>query len=108
MEQKFYVASKGNSYLSLTNHPGTLTEQDIVSNLERMMTLDTDSEEQHVQPRAIREEASRFYQENIERILEMAKPGEELVEIPKEEAEEYQNLTFSEWEQWEFPRNEWD
>lgn len=38
----------------------------------------------------------------------MVKPGEELVEIPKEEAEEYQSLTFSEWKEWEFPRSEWD
>nr|DAV37233.1 MAG TPA: hypothetical protein [Caudoviricetes sp.] len=108
MAQKYYVASKGSYYLSVTNHPGTLTEQDIVSNLARMMMLEADSEEQNVQARTIREEASRFYQENIERIMEMVKPGEELKEIPQEEAEEYQNLTFSEWEQWEFPQTEWN
>ena len=108
MEQKFYVASKGSSYLSLTNHPGTLTERDILNNLERMMTLEAEEESEEMNPKAIQEEANRFYQENIERIIEMVKPGTKLLEIPQEEAEEYQNLTFSEWEQWEFPRNEWD
>ena len=105
MEQKFYVANKGNSYLSLTDHPGTLTESDILNNLERMMQADLEEE---LPWKELRSRASRFYEENIERILEMVKLGEKLVEIPEEEAEEYQSLTFSEWEQWEFPRNEWD
>ena len=105
MEQKFYVASKGSSYLSLTNHPGTLTESDILNNLERMIQGDLEEE---LPWKELRSRARWFYEENIERILEMVKPGEELVEIPKEEAEEYQSLTFSEWKEWEFPRNEWD
>lgn len=105
MEQKFYVASKGNSYLSLTNHPGTLTESDILNNLERMIQAD---EEEELPWKELRSRARWFYEENIERILEMVEPGEELVEIPEEEAEEYQSLTFSEWIEWEFPRTEWD
>ena len=105
MEQKFYVASKGNSYLSLTNHPGTLTESDILNNLERMIQADLEEE---LPWKELRSRARWFYEENIERILEMVKPGEELVEIPKEEAEEDQSLTFSEWKEWEFPRSEWD
>lgn len=105
MEQKFYVASKGSSYLSLTNHPGTLTESDILNNLERMIQADLEEE---LPWRELRSRARSFYEENIERILEVVKLGEELVEIPEEKAEEYQSLTFSEWEQWEFPRSEWD
>ena len=107
MEQKFYVASKGDSYLSLTNHPGQLTESDIVSNIQRMMEMDLyEDEEQDL--RQLRKNARWFFEENIERIMEMVRPGEELEEITAEEAEEFQNLSFEEWQMWEFPRTEWD
>ena len=61
-----------------------------------------------------KEEYGRSLEENINALIEHLKKKSykpkpaRLVEIPKEEAEEYQSLTFSEWEQWEFPRNEWD
>lgn len=104
MEQKYYVAEKGSWHLSITKHPGTLTEQDIVNNLERMMMLEAEVN----QHKSIRTEANRFYQENVERILQMVKPGQKLQEITQEEAEVYLTLTFSEWEQSEFPQTEWD
>ena len=58
--------------------------------------------------RRIREEDIRFYHENIERIMQMVREGEKLKAITQEEAEEYLTLTFSEWEQSEFPQTEWD
>ena len=104
MEQKYYVAEKGSWHLSITKHPGTLTEQDIVNNLERMMMLEAEENQQ----KSIRTEANRFYQENVERIMQMVKPGQKLQKITQEEAEVYLTLTFSEWEQSEFPQTEWD
>lgn len=108
MEQKYYVASKGSWTLSVTNHPGELTERDIMSNLVRMMRLDTENQEQEVSQRMLQTEANQFYQENVERLLEMVKPGVSLQEIPKEELEGTLSISFSEWEQSEFPRTEWD
>ena len=108
MEQKYYVASKGSWPLSVTHHPGELTERDIVNNLARMMRLDTENQEQETSQRALQAEANQFYQENVERLLEMVKPGVSLQEMPQEELEETLSLPFSEWEQSEFPRTEWD
>lgn len=107
MEQKYYVASKGDSYLSLTNHPGQLTEGDIVSNIARMMELDL-YEDEETDWRQLRENARWFYEENIERIMEMVYLREDLVEITEEQAEELQSLSFEDWMAWEFPRTEWD
>lgn len=108
MEQKYYVASKGSWPLSVTHHPGELTERDIVNNLARMMKMDAEEQEQEPSQRALQAEANQFYQENVERILEMVKPGESLQEMPQDELEETLNLPFSEWTETEFPRTEWD
>lgn len=109
MEQKFYVASKGDPYLSLTDHPGELTENDILHNLDRMMEMDMDEEEkENMTWTQLRGIVRDFYEENKERILEMVKPWAELKEITEEQAEEIQNLSFEEWQAWEFPRTEWD
>jgi len=106
MEQKYYIASIGSPYLSLTNHPGVLIESDIVNNLVRMMELDEEEQPNTQTYKQIWIEANRFYQENIERILEMVELRSELAEITAEEAEGYMNLTFEEWMLWEFPRTE--
>ncbi|WP_418550841.1 hypothetical protein [Prevotella sp.] len=103
MEQKYYIAENGNSYLTITNHPGTLKESDILNNLARMM-----QEDEEISPKEARIRANEFYQENIERILEMVELGAKLQEVSQDEAEETMNLTFSEWIEWEFPRTEWD
>ena len=103
MEQKYYIAENGNSYLTITNHPGTLKEADILNNLARMMQQDED-----ISLKEARIRANWFYQENVERLLEMVKLGEKLQEVSKDEAEEAMSLTFSEWMEWEFPRTEWD
>jgi len=108
MAQKYYVASKGSWYLSLTTHPGNLSEEDIVSNLERMMTLDVQNQGDEVNKSNIRKAAMWFYQEEIERLLEMVKPQTPLQEVEPGAVEEILNLSFSEWELWEFPRTEWD
>lgn len=109
MEQKFYVASRGDSYLSLADHPGELTEDGIVSNIHRMMEMDLDEEEEeNMTWTQLRRIAREFYEENKERIWEMVKPWAELTEITEEQAEEIQNLSFEEWQAWEFPRTEWD
>lgn len=106
MAQKFYVASRGNSYLTLAEEPGEVTEDLIVSNIQRMMEMDDDAEGMSWQQ--LRRAARDFYEENIERILEMVQLHDELEEISKEEAEELMNLSFEEWTAWEFPRTEWD
>ena len=106
MAQKFYVASKGNSYLTLAEEPGEVTEDLVVRNIHRMMEMDDDTEDMTWSE--IRTAAREFYEENIERILAMAHLREELVEISKEQAEELENLSFEEWMAWEFPDAEWD
>lgn len=103
MEQKYYIAEKGSRYLSVTDHPGQLKENDVVNNIARMIQQD---EEINLKEAKIR--ANEFYQENLERLLELVKPGMKLQEVNKEEAEEAMNLPFSEWEQSEFQRTEWD
>lgn len=106
MAQKFYVASRGNSYLTLAEEPGEVTEDLVVRNIHRMMEMDDDTEDMTWSE--IRTAASTFYEENIERILAMAHLHEELVEISKEQAEELENLSFEEWMAWEFADAEWD
>lgn len=106
MAQKFYVASRGNSYLTLAEEPGEVTESLIVSNIQRMMEMDDDTEDMTWSQ--LRRTAREFYEENIERILEMAHLREELTEISEETAEELENLSFEEWMAWEFPQTEWD
>lgn len=108
MEQKFYVASKGSWYLSVTNHPGKLTEDDIVENIERMMEKDYENEDQQPNQKQLRMEARFYYEENIERILQMVKIQVPLKKVSREELEETLNISFSEWKLWEFPRTEWD
>ena len=103
MEQKYYIAENGSRYLSITDHPGTLKETDVVNNLARMM-----QEDEEISPKEARIIANEFYQENIERILEMVELGAKLQEVSQDEAEETMNLTFSGWMVWEFPRTEWD
>lgn len=103
MEQKYYIAESGNCYLSITDHPGTLKEADILNNLARMMQQDED-----ISLKEARIRANEFYQENIERILEMVELGAKLQEVSEDEAEEAMSLTFNEWMEWEFPRTEWD
>ena len=40
MEQKYYAPPQALHCLSITTHPGTLTEADVVSNLVRMSLMD--------------------------------------------------------------------
>ena len=108
MEQKIYVASKGSWYLSVTNHPGELTEDDIVKNIERMIEKDYENEDQQPNQKEIRMEARVYYEENIERILQMVKIQVPLKKVSREKLEEILNLSFSEWELWEFPIAYWD
>ena len=107
MAQKFYVASRGNSYLTLSEKPGEVTEDLIKDNIERMMWMDVEDEEATSWER-VYGAASWFYEENIERILEMIELHAELIEIPEDEAEEIQSLSFEEWKMWEFESAEWD
>lgn len=83
-----------------------MTESLIVSNIQRMMEMDDDTEDMTWSQ--LRRAAREFYEENIERILEMAHLREELTEISEEAAEEVENLSFEEWMAWEFPQTEWD
>lgn len=109
MEQKYYVGKRSSEFLSVTNHPGTLTVQDVISNIQRMMEADEEEQGKERTPwRVAHRTATTYYYLNEDRIQEIVEIGEELVEIPKEKAEEYQRLTFSEWELWELPRSEWD
>lgn len=108
MEQKFYVASKGSWYLSVTNHPGELTKWDIVNNIVRMVKVDLYEEDMEADLQQIRDNATKFYYENLDRIMEIVEPGVSLKEMPQEELEDILSLPFSEWEQSEFPRTEWD
>lgn len=107
MEQNFYVAERGNPYLTLATEPGEVTEHLIVSNLCRMMELDQ-YEDEETDWVTLHRAASEFYNENEDRILEMAHTHTPLVEISQEQAEEIQGLSFEEWEMWEFQSAEWD
>ena len=102
MEQKYFVASKGNCYLTLTTHPGTLTEQDILKNLERMASLEEDS--------APRQTALSIYSENLDRIMELANPGTDLIQVedPKSLLEDLEAMPLHLWQETYLPRTEWD
>ena len=110
MEQKYYVAEKGDMSLSLTTHPGTLTEQDIIDNLERMMMLEAEES----QRKSIRAEAIRFYYENIERIMQMVREGDNLIpldslQMMEEDLDnELWEMGISPWMEWKFNEAEWD
>ena len=41
MAQKFYAPKNALNYLTITTHPGTLTEWDIVTNLVRMNLMES-------------------------------------------------------------------
>lgn len=110
MEQKYYVAEKGDMCLSLTTHPGTLTEWDIIDNLERMMMLEAEES----QRKSIREVAIRFYYENIERIMQMVRKGDNLIpldslQMMEEDLDnELWEMGISPWMEWKFNEVEWD
>ena len=110
MEQKYYVAEKGDMCLSLTTHPGTLTEWDIIDNLERMMMIEAEKS----QRKSIREGAIRFYYENIERIMQMVRKGDNLIpldslQMMEEDLDnELWEMGISPWMEWKFNEVEWD
>ena len=108
MAQKYYAAEKGSLHLSITNHQGELTERDIVNNLAKMIQADEESEENAPTWNEAQSRAREFYEENVERILEMVKIGTPLQEVSEETADEAMSLTLSEWLEWEFPRTELD
>lgn len=98
-----------NPYLTLTEHPGKLTQGDIVNNITQMMENDyRDRGEEPPAWQELRKEALYFYHENIERIDEMAKPGEELYEATDGLDDCSLTLSFANWMLWEFPRTEWE
>lgn len=107
MAQKFYAASSGDHYLTLSDEPGKVTDSLIVGNIVRMMEMD-DEVDENTSWRWLRAEARDFYEENIDKILSMAHTNDPLVEITAEEAEELQGLSFQEWKAWEFADAEWD
>ena len=115
MEQKYYVAKEGDICLTLTTHPGTLTEWDIKDNLRRMMRVEAEQEgEEEPNWREILHRAEDLYWENIDRILQLARPGEEL--IPLEELEmseedldnELWEMGLSQWIDWKLNETDWD
>ena len=100
MAQKFYIASNGNSHLTLSDRPGEVTESLIVENIGRMMALDDDAADRPWTE--MKRDVMKFFQENLDQILQMAHLHEALVEISEEEADEIQDFTFEEWLAWEF------
>ena len=115
MEQKYYVAKEGDICLTLTTHPGTLTEWDIKDNLRRMMRVEAEQEgEEEPNWRETLHRAEDLYWENIDRILQLARPGAEL--IPLEELEmseedldnELWEMGLSQWIDWKLNEADWD
>ena len=82
MEQKYYVAENGDMCLSLTTHPGKLTEYDIRSNLKRMMILQAELDgEEEITWEDVSDEANRLYFDNEDRMIQLARPGDDLVPL---------------------------
>ena len=70
MEQKYYVAENGDMCLSLTTHPGKLTEYDIRSNLKRMMILQAELDgAEEITWVDVSDEANRLYFDNEDRMI---------------------------------------
>lgn len=107
MAQKYYVASKGNPYLTLSEEPGVVTKQLIRDNIERMMEMDEEEGEERT-PKERFLAANAFYEEHLDRITEMAPKGYELEEITEDQAEELMSLSLEGWTAWELPVAEWD
>ena len=106
MAKVFYIVS--NPYLSLTGHPGTLSDLDIVRNLARMMENDyTERGEEAPGWEALMEMAWQFYGQNREKIDHMASRGAELV-LADELEESSLTVCFENWLRWDFEDVEWD
>lgn len=115
MEQKYYVAEKGDMCLSLTTHPGTLTEQDIIDNLERMMRLEAEQQgEEEPNWRELLRAANDLYWENVDRMIQLARPGDNLIpldslQMTEEDLDnELWEMGISPWMEWKFNEVEWD
>jgi hypothetical protein len=115
MEQKYYVAKEGDICLSLTTHPGKLTEQDIIDNLRRMMRVEAKQNgEEEPDWRETLRAANDLYWENVDRMIQLARPGEELIpleslQLTEEDLNnELWEMSLSQWMEWTFNESDWD
>ena len=117
-QQKYYVHPQGDLCLTLTDHPGKLTEHDVADNLIRMMELDQEEleENQRASRKGLRETAWSFMYDNLDRILQMAPyhlgenqvPLESLGLSEDDLENELWAMGFQAWKMWKFDQCEWD
>lgn len=111
MAQQYYVGSRAWD-LTLSQDPGTVTTDLIISNLRRMIENEADWNEEDLSYREACNKANRLFWENADAILEQVEQGEELTKADEEMnetlEEEFWPKTISEWAMEHLDGAEWD
>ena len=111
MAQQYYVGSRGWD-LTLSQDPGTVTTDLIISNLRRMIENEAEENEEEMSYSQARRLANDLFWENADAILEMVEQGEELEKQDEEMnvclEEEFMPRTISDWKMEHLGGSEWD
>lgn len=111
MAQQYYVGSRAWD-LTLSQDPGTVTTDLIISNLRRMIENQAEEDEEELSYPEARERAERLFWENADAILEQVEQDEELQKQDEERnqtlEEEFWPKTISEWAMEHLDGAEWD
>ena len=111
MAQQYYTGSRAWD-LTLSQDPGTVTTDLIISNLRRMIENQAEEDGEEVSYSWARGTAERLFWEHADQILEMVEQGEELQKLEPEDNEwieqEYLPRTINEWKGDYLSSAEWD
>ena len=111
MAQQYYTGSRAWD-LTLSQDPGTVTTDLIISNLRRMIENQAEEDGEEVSYSWARGTAERLFWEHADQILEMVEQGEELEKQDEEMnvclEEEFLPRTISDWKMEHLGGSEWD
>ena len=72
MEQKYYAPQQGLHCLTMATHPGTLTEEDIIDNLVRMIAMEETEEHERTDAKTAAEEIQAMPFQKEHKLWELA------------------------------------
>lgn len=111
MAQQYYVGSRAWD-LTLSQDPGRVTTDLIISNLRRMIENEAEWNEEELSYREACNKADRLFWENADAILEQVEQDEELQPADPDRCEtleeEFWPKTISEWAMEHLDSGEWD
>ena len=111
MAQQYYAGSRAWD-LTLSQDPGTVTTDLIISNLRRMIENQAEEDEEELSYPEARERAERLFWENADEILSQVEQDEQLIKQDEEMnetlEEEFWPKTISEWAMEHLDSVEWD